>query len=72
MSIHRDPFQSLLAEYETAVVQERTEWKIANDTSLGAVDRVRAYARWLAAAKRVKTLSMRLGDGRTSAPPCAP
>ncbi|HEX9718917.1 MAG TPA: hypothetical protein VGA59_04230 [Ramlibacter sp.] len=72
MSTDRDSYKSLQAEYTAAVAQERAEWKVASDASLGAVERVLAYARWLAAAERVKALSIRLGDHAPPAWPCRP
>lgn len=71
MSIQPDPCESLLAEYTAATAQERAEWTVANDSKLGAVERVKAYARWLAAAERVKALSMRMGDDAAPGP-CPP
>ena len=56
----------LRAEYAAAVEVERAEWKTANDISLDSVGRVQAYARWLAAAERVKALSIRTGGDRKS------
>ena len=73
MAIERDPYQSLSAEYTAAMAQERSEWKMVNDASLDAVERVKAYARWLAAAQRIKCLSIKLGNGgMAAAPPCPP
>jgi len=61
MGTHPDSFESLQAEHEAAVLQQRAEWKLANDDSLGPVERVVAYARWLAATERIKVLSVKLG-----------
>ena len=73
MCTQSDSFESLQAEYEAAVLQQRAEWKLANDDKLGPVERVVAYARWLAATERIKELSAKLGldDGaskNTAAP----
>ena len=61
MCTQPDSFESLQAEYEAAVLQQRAEWKLANDDNLGPVERVVAYARWLAASERIKELSVKLG-----------
>lgn len=50
------------AEYIAATAQERAEWAMASDTTLDTVERVKAYARWLTAAERVKALSVRMGS----------
>jgi hypothetical protein len=63
-----DPFESLLAEYTAAMAQELAEWTVAKDTSLGPVERVKAYARWLAAAELVRALSRRMGDDAVPRP----
>lgn len=57
-----DPYDALLAEYIAAMAQERAEWTLVKDTSLGTIERVKAYARWLVAVERVKALSMRMHD----------
>ncbi len=63
MNARRGPQKSLMAEYTAAIEHERAEWKLASDASLGAVERVKAYARWLAATERTKALSRQLsGD----------
>lgn len=62
---------SLLAEYSAALERQRAEWSLATDAGAGAVERVKAYARWLAASERVKALSCALGnDGPIQ--PCRP
>lgn len=65
----RDPCDPLLAEYADAMAQERTEWKAVQDTNLGSAERVVAYARWLAAADRVKALAEKLRDAGSATPP---
>lgn len=62
MGTQPDPYASLLAEYIAAMAQERAEWTLVKDTSLGTIERVKAYARWLAAVERVKALSVRMED----------
>ena len=61
-----DPPLGLRAEYAAAVERERAEWKTTNDISLDSVGRVQAYARWLAAAERVRALSIRAGGDSKS------
>jgi hypothetical protein len=72
MTIDRDPYPSLPAEYAAAVAKERAEWNIASDAARGAVERVIAYARWLAAAERVEALAARLGIDDSPIRPCRP
>jgi hypothetical protein len=67
MNIRRGPQKSLVAEYNAAIERERAEWKVASDASLGAVERVKAYARWLSAAERTKALSHQI-NGEDGAP----
>lgn len=62
MAAHTDPYALLQAEYRTATAQERAEWKALSDTNLGPVERVTAYARWTAAAERIKDLSIKMRD----------
>lgn len=71
MSIERDPSPSLLAEYTAAMAQERAEWKLLSDTGLSAVERVKAYGRWVGAAEHTKALSVKLGDDPAPRP-CPP
>lgn len=72
MSTASDPHGSLQAEYAAAQAQQRAEWQIANDTRLGPIDRVMAYARWLAATERLKSLSRKMGGDEISGSPCPP
>jgi hypothetical protein len=72
MSPDRDSYPSLPAEYAAALAKERAEWKIASDAGKSAVDRVIAYARWLAAAERVKALAARMGGDDSGFQPCRP
>jgi hypothetical protein len=72
MSTPSDPSGSLQAEYTAAEVRQRAEWKIANDKGMGPVERVVAYARWLAATERMKSLSRKMGGGGVSGSPCPP
>ena len=72
MSTPFDPAGSPQAEYTAAVALQRAEWKVANDPHLGPVERVIAYARWLAANERVKSLSRKPGPGEVSGSPCPP
>jgi hypothetical protein len=72
MSTPSDPPGSQQAEYTAAVVRQRAEWKIANDKGMGPVERVVAYARWLAATERMKSLSRKMGGGEGSGSPCPP
>jgi hypothetical protein len=65
-------YQSLAAEYAAAVAQQRAEWSIATDAGVSAVERVKAYARWLAAAERIKALSISVGDDQGKARPADP
>jgi hypothetical protein len=72
MSTPPDSHGSPQAEHTAAVARQRAEWKIANDLRLGPVERVIAYARWLAATERVKSLSRKWGDDEISGSPCPP
>jgi hypothetical protein len=72
MSTDRDSSPSLPAEYAAAVARERAEWEVACDADRGAVERVIAYARWLAAAERVKALAGRMGIDDSPIQPCRP
>ena len=51
---------SLLAAYELALAEEHMLWRSINDVKLKPTDRLMAYARWRAAAERVKVLASRL------------
>jgi hypothetical protein len=48
------------ADYEAAVAEERLLWRSVNDLKLSPGDRLTAYARWRAAADRVKVLGAKL------------
>ncbi|MCM2252459.1 MAG: hypothetical protein NDJ19_08890 [Ramlibacter sp.] len=67
----RDSPSSLLAEYSAALERQRAEWTLATDAAVGAVERVKAYARWLAASERVKSLSAAMGRDQPIQP-CRP
>lgn len=45
-----------LAAYQAALAEERRLWRDVGDPGLSATHRLMAYARWLAAAERVKLL----------------
>jgi hypothetical protein len=64
MATQSDPYESLLAEYTAAMAKERAEWKALRDSNseLAAVERVKSYARWRAAAEDIKALSIRMRD----------
>jgi hypothetical protein len=72
MSTTSDPHGALQAEYTSAVARQRAEWKIANDSHIGPVERVIAYAHWLAATERMKSLSRKMGGDEVSGSPCPP
>ena len=50
----------LLADYTTAVSEERALWKKMHAAGLGAVEGVQVYARWKAAAERTMRLGVEL------------
>jgi hypothetical protein len=62
MAVQPDRYALLQAEYRTATAQERAEWKVLSDPNLGPVERVKAYARWTAAAEQIKDLSIKMRD----------
>lgn len=62
MAVHADPYESLQAQYRAATAQERSAWKALSDTHLAAAERGKAYARWAAAAERIKVLAIRMRD----------
>lgn len=66
MPTDRDHYALLQAQYRAVAAQERAEWKVLSDGALGAVDRVKAYARWAKAAERVKNLSISMRDLRAT------
>lgn len=48
-------------EYEAALAEERLMWKQLDEPSLTDVtERVKAYARWSAAAERARAMSLRM------------
>ncbi|MCM2251959.1 MAG: hypothetical protein NDJ19_06335 [Ramlibacter sp.] len=66
MPTDRDHYALLQAEYRAVAAQERAEWKALRDGALGPVDRVKAYARWVKAAERVKLLSISMRELRAT------
>lgn len=71
MKVDRDSPSALPAEYSAALEWQRAEWSLATNAGVGAVERVKAYARWLAASERVKSLSAAMG-GDQPIQPCRP
>lgn len=61
--------QSLAVAYEAALVEERLLWKQLDDPEMDVAERVKASARWSAAAERAKALSLRIHDTEPSAEP---
>jgi hypothetical protein len=72
MSTPAETNRSLQPEYTAAVARQRAEWELVTDIHMGPVERVIAYARWLAATERIKTLSGKLGGDEISGTPCPP
>ena len=68
MATHSDGYDSLLAEYTAATAQERAEWKVLSDSDLPTVERIASYARWRAAAERIRVLSVRMRDSGVPTP----
>jgi hypothetical protein len=57
-------------EYEDALTEERLMWKQLDEPSLTDVtERVKAYARWSAAAERARAMACRLQEETTAAEP---
>jgi hypothetical protein len=54
--------QSLAVEYETALFEEQLLWKQLDDPQLDVSERVKAAARWSAAAERARALSLRVQE----------
>lgn len=52
--------QSLAVEYEAALAEERLLWKQLDDPLMDVTERVKASARWSAAAERARALSLRI------------
>jgi hypothetical protein len=60
----------LTVEYEDALVEERLMWKQLDEPLLTDVtERVKAYARWSAAAERARAMSRRMQEEKTAAEP---
>lgn len=55
-----DSAAPLRAAYEAALLEERLLWRRVAVPALPAEERVQAYARWRAAADRVRDLSLQL------------
>jgi len=60
---------SLQTQYAAAVAEERAFWQKVHDVSLHPVERLKAYAAWLAAAKRASSLALKLHPPPPNAPP---
>lgn len=56
-------------EYEAALAEERLLWKQLEEPLTDVNERVKAYARWSAAAERAKALSQRMHEQGTAAEP---
>jgi hypothetical protein len=56
---------SAQAGYEAALAEERRLWGVIGDPAASAIDRLKAYAGWRAAAERLKELARRAQAGRT-------
>jgi hypothetical protein len=61
--------QSLAAEYQAALVEERLLWKQLDDPQMDVTERVKASARWSAAAERARALSLRIQETESSTQP---
>jgi hypothetical protein len=60
----------LTEEYEDALTEERLMWKQLDEPPLTDVtERVKAYARWSAAAERARAMSRKMQEERTAAEP---
>ena len=51
---------------EAALAEERLLWKQLDDPQMDVTERVKATARWSAAAERAKALSLRIQDTESS------
>lgn len=56
---------TLQSAYQAALAEEGRLWRAIHDPELQAADRVVAYARWRAAAQRVKELAVIPAPGRS-------
>jgi hypothetical protein len=61
--------QSQSLAYEAALAEERLLWKQLDDPQMDVTERVKASARWSAAAERAKALSLRIQDTESSTEP---
>lgn len=59
---------SLAVEYEAALAEERLLWKQLDDPQMGVTERVKASARWSAAAERARAISQRIHTESSVAP----
>jgi hypothetical protein len=50
------------AEYEDALVEERLMWKQLDEPTTDVTERVKAFARWSAAADRARAISRRIHE----------
>jgi hypothetical protein len=51
---------SLAVEYEAALAEERLLWKQLDDPLMDVTERVKASARWSAAAERARAIGQRI------------
>lgn len=56
-------------EYEDALAEERLLWKQLEDPLTDVSERVKAYARWSAAAERARAIAQRMHGQATAAEP---
>ena len=54
--------ESLRAEYDDLVTEERLAWKQLDDPTLELGERIKACAEWSAVADRMKAVAQRLQD----------
>jgi hypothetical protein len=54
--------ESLRAEYEDLVTEERLAWKQLDDPTLDVNERVKSCAEWSAVADRMRAVAQRLQD----------
>jgi hypothetical protein len=57
------------AEYEAALAEERLLWTQLEEPLTDVSERVKAFARWSAAAERARAMSIRMHDQATVAEP---
>jgi hypothetical protein len=56
------------AEYEDALVEERLMWKQLDEPTTDVTERVKAFARWSAAAERARAISRRIHEKEKATP----